>query len=97
MADPTGALPGRNWPRLSGHKMAERLQAFVSGSLPPEPGHAAATNADGRRVEINNTFNIQVGPGAEGGGTGEAALIDLSDQVAEILRQQAIQHGIDVT
>ena len=47
---------------------------------------------------INNTFHIQVGSAVDGGiGGGRAALVELSDQVTEILRQQAIQHGIDVT
>ena len=78
--------------------MAERLNAFVAGGLPLEIAREDGAPTDGRRLEINNTFNIQVGSAAEGDvGTGDASLEDLSDRVAEILRQQAIRHGIDVT
>jgi hypothetical protein len=89
-----GALLARGWPVLSGRLVAERLQAFVAGGLPPEPGGAAGSSGEGQRVEVNNTFHIQVGSAADRDGS---PLGELSNQVAEILRQQAIHHGIDVT
>ena len=89
---PDGLLKVPDWPALSGQELAQRMQAFVSGDLPKE-GSRSVRTSEGNRVEVSNTFHIQVGA------TGNTSSLsqELSDQVAEILRSQAIQHGIDIT
>jgi hypothetical protein len=79
---------------LTAQQLANRLHGFVADGAPPQPGELTATPGEGQRVEISNTFHIQVGSAGRGE---DAAQTDLSDEVAEILRQQAIQHGIDVS
>jgi hypothetical protein len=80
---------------LTARQLANRLHGFVAGGAPPESGQMTVTPSEGQRVEISNTFHIQVGATADRGW--DASPADLPEQVAEILRQQAIQHGIDVT
>jgi hypothetical protein len=84
----------RSWPEISAQRLAERLNHFVSGeAMPPDLLPAAEASEGLGKVEVQNIFHIQVNPQA-----GEiASLQDLSTQVADVLREQAIQHGIDIT
>ena len=50
-----------------------------------------ADSAD--RVEIQNVFNIQVKTSDNGG----ASIEDLAEKITDVLYEQAVQHGIDVT
>jgi hypothetical protein len=79
---------------MAAHTLADRLNRFVSG----EAASSAATPLEQSEkgegpVEVQNIFHIQVHPQADG----IASLQGLSDQVTEILREQAVQHGIDIT
>ena len=46
------------------------------------------------KVEIQNVFNINMK--AQDNGIGNSTM-ELSEKIADILREQAIQHGIDIT
>jgi len=43
------------------------------------------------KVEIQNTFHIEVKS------EGDRTTTELSERIADILREQALQHGIDIT
>jgi hypothetical protein len=91
---PPTPVHGATRPALNEEQVAERLQAFLPGGLPPEAGGVHRVPAEGGRVEVDHTFDSHV---AGAGERRPSMLRELSDQVTEILHQQAIQHGIDVT
>jgi hypothetical protein len=85
----------RSLAEFSGQKLVDKLEAFTSGLTLREAGvnQPATNNPDLLPdVEIQNTFHVEVKNGPAGLGFG-----DLSDKVADILREQALQHGIDIT
>jgi hypothetical protein len=90
----SGPLWDRDWPALTGQQLAGRLHTFVADGV-TEPLPVAAPPRESQHVASNSPFPTQAGSGADR--TGDVSLFELSDQMAEILRQQAIQHGIDVT
>jgi hypothetical protein len=86
----------RSLAEFSGQKLIDKLGTFTSGLTLREAGvnRRTADNPDLLpHVEIQNTFHVEVKnePGSPG------SLGDLSDKVADILREQALQHGIDIT
>ena len=88
-------FPERSLAEFSGQKLVDKLDAFTSGLTLRKAGvnQRAADNPDLLpHVEIQNTFHVEVKNGPGGLGFG-----DLSDKVADILREQALQHGIDIT
>jgi len=88
---PNRPLASRSWPQMTGGKVAQKLGAFFSGDIDASKGvgqtfHPGASE----KIEIQNTFHIEVK--SEGDRT-----TDLSEKIADILREQALQHGIDIT
>jgi hypothetical protein len=84
------ALTRPSWPDLVGRHVAQKVPASGSSS---SSKRAVATPGVSEKLEIQNVFNIEVrseGPGAGSDG-------DLSERIADILRDQALQHGIDIT
>lgn len=88
---PNSPLTSRSWPQMTGGQVAQKLGAFVSGDVDASKqiGQTLHPGAS-EKVEIQNTFHIEVK--SEGDRT-----TDLSERIADILREQALQHGIDIT
>lgn len=87
------AQAARPWPELTAQQVARKVRALGANA---SPGRARQTVNSGlpEKVEIQNVFNIEV----QAGGSGSAASADdLSEKIADILREQALQHGIDIT
>ena len=91
-ASPNSNLALRSWPEMTGQQIAQKLRAFASGrEVSKQVQQTIHTNLP-ERVEIQNVFNLEV--------KSERAadsMADLSEKIADILREQALQHGIDVT
>ncbi len=93
-AGPTLAAGTRSpgsWPQRTGRQVAEKARRLpLSGVAPPPSETSAVTAGDG--VEIKNVFHIEVA-----GGERDEGADDLADRIADVLRLQAQQHGIDIT
>ncbi len=91
-------LASRSWPEMTGQQIAQRLHAFVSGQGSSDSSQRVQKitpiNPSSEKVEIQNIFNIEV---EASGGREAGSLRDLSEKIAHILREQALQHGIDIT
>lgn len=92
-----GLPPQASWPQLTGEEMVKRLQIFTSevsnAGAPPSSNGTFSTMAQSYGP-IQNSFHIEVN--MNGRSTDESGQ-DLSEQIADVLRGQAMQHGIDVT
>lgn len=92
-----GSLSTTRWPQITGDQVATRLQAFVSGasvSASVPPVHEASNTSPTNPGAIQNSFHIQVNMRGENDHQWNS---DLSEHIADVLREQAIQHGIDLT
>ncbi|BBH71873.1 hypothetical protein ACTI_85580 [Actinoplanes sp. OR16] len=87
MAQPEAITPGS--PAMTGEQVAERLRAFAGGEA-----HAPGERGD-HHVPRGTGTETGDGPGTGGVDHGRS-LTDLSEQMTDILRRQAVQHGIDV-
>ncbi|HWP47397.1 MAG TPA: hypothetical protein VNM22_09575 [Candidatus Limnocylindrales bacterium] len=90
-------LASRSWPEMTGQQIAQRLHAFVSGQGGSDSSQRIQKITpinSSEKVEIQNIFNIDV-EASEGKEMG--SLRDLSEKIVHILREQALQHGIDIT
>jgi hypothetical protein len=86
----------RAWPEFIGRQVAGKTRAAASGlPLDKSYGQAGLTAGPGspERVEIQNVFNIEVKTSDNNG----ASIEDLAEKMTDILQEQALQHGIDVT
>lgn len=84
------------WPEVTGQQFARKLGAAASTSSGSFQRVEQRVNTDApERVEIQNIFNVEVR--AEGASGATSLPADLSESIADILREQAIQHGIDLT
>ena len=85
--------------KMTEEQVARELRAFIDGRSDISPvgrsGQVFSTNGTGDGdIRIQNTFNINL----DHDGTREAGpLGSLTEKIADILREQAIQHGIDIT
>lgn len=89
---PTTQAP-RSWPELTAQQVAQRIRSLGASTSSSRVLQTVNSNPP-EKVEIQNVFNIEVKAGAERG-TGSAD--DLSERIADILGEQALQHGIDIT
>ncbi len=92
-----GSRFATTWPQITGDQVATRLQAFVSGasvSANVLPVHEVFDTSPKNPGAIQNSFHIQVNMQGE---NGNQWVSDLSERIADVLREQAIQHGIDLT
>lgn len=88
---------GPQWPSMIGQAAARRIKAFQAAGTPSSgsghPMHQQQMSiAD--KIDIQNIFKIEMPSRAE---QPSDPGYDLSDKIADILRHQAIQHGIDIT
>ncbi len=86
--------PG-SWPEMTGRQVAEKIDSFISGRGAPGLARSVRQVIQSdlpEKVEIQNVFNIQVRSEESRGNSR-----DLSEEIADILHEQALQHGIDVT
>jgi hypothetical protein len=83
-----------SWYEMPGQEVAERLRAFTmgNGNLPLSTTREFSSGSS-EPVRVQNVFHIEV----QGQGTGDPSFGDLPTRVADILREQAVQHGIDLT
>jgi hypothetical protein len=89
----TGASPGR-WPEVTGRQLARKLDD-AAASAPGSFKRVQQTVHDTpEKVEIQNIFNVEV---RADGGRAAGFSDDFSESIADLLREQAIQHGIDLT
>ncbi len=92
-----GVRPPTTWPHLTGEEVATRLQTFVEntsrgGDLPT--ANEAFSTSSKSHGWIQNSFHIQVNMGSR---NTDETTGDLSEQIAGVLREQAMQYGIDLT
>lgn len=83
--------------KMSEEQVARELRAFIDGRGNFSPAERSSqvysTNGTGD-LRIQNTFNINL----DHDGTREnGSLGSLTEKIADILREQALQHGIDIT
>jgi hypothetical protein len=93
---PAGASSPRPWPELAARQAARKIFSAASRPAAHPPARVRQTiNHDAPdKIEIQNIFNIEMKPDeARGAESGSA----LAESLADILREQALQHGIDVT
>jgi len=96
-ASPLSALAQRSWPEMMGHQVARKIRSLASGQGASNSLKCARQTIHSdlpEKVEIQNVFNLEVK--TEGGG-GTGSTEDLSERIADILRDQALHHGIDIT
>ena len=80
----------RAWPTSVGRDVAGKLHSFTNTTNPfPKPARLSSTPEH----QIQNVFNIEVNHANQH----SANFDDLGDRIAQILHEQALQHGIDVT
>ena len=76
------------WPTSVGRDVSQKLRSFADVNHPLKSRLSSAP--DGR---IQNVFNIEVNEANHQ----SSSFDDLGDRLAQILHEQALQHGIDVT
>lgn len=88
----------RSWSDRTGMNVAQKLHQFTndmgSSRRNSELQNPTQFPTVSKEQPIHNVFNIHV-RGEEKNGEGN--LSELSEHIADILREQAIQHGIDIT
>jgi hypothetical protein len=86
-----GACPP-SWPELFGRQMVKKLQQLDKPGVYQTPGNESTQQHD--RVEIHNVFQVSLNNGLGQFGSSPTSL---AETLADILREQALHHGIDVT
>ncbi len=90
---PNSAQPPRSWPEITGQQAARRISSLGTEASSYRAVQTVNTSAP-EKVEIQNIFNIEIGAASS---RGEGWADNLSEQIADLLREQALQHGIDIT
>ena len=80
----------RTWPTLAAAGVSEKLRAFSSISHPASKPNRLNSKSDG---QVQNVFNIEV----KNANQFAPDYDDLGERIAQILQEQALQHGIDIT
>jgi hypothetical protein len=85
------AFNSRSWHGALGREISRKAR-LASAQLPgPTANNMSQRSTE--KVEIQNVFNIEVKNQTDS----TRGFDDLADRIAEILNEQALQHGIDVT
>jgi hypothetical protein len=85
-----GTSADRSWPEVVARHAARQLRSTGTPGAPPlRAQQHVSTTPD--KVEIQNVFNVEL-PAAGAG----AGLDELAEQLAAVLREQALQHGVDI-
>jgi hypothetical protein len=83
-----------SWPEFFARQTAGKLQQLTKpGTVPPHTGLTTSTQVHDK-VEIQNVFQVNL---ANDDGYGKSSLTSLAEALTDILREQALHHGIDVT
>ncbi len=93
---PPALPPPRSWPEIAAWQAARKLYALASGGSRFGPAGRVQQKIKSdlpEKVEIQNIFNVEV----KGEKDLSGSIADLSEKIADILREQAIEHGIDIT
>lgn len=81
-----------SWPEITEQQISQKIRSIISGQEPFDfPEHAEIQNNLPGKVEVKNVFNIDMKA------SGSSSINDLSEKIVDILREQALQHGIDIT
>jgi hypothetical protein len=78
----------RAWPTSVGRDVSQKLRSFVDVNVPLKSRLSSAPQG-----QIQNPFNIEVNQASHQSPTFD----DFGDRLAQVLHEQALQHGIDVT
>ncbi len=78
------------WPNFVGRDVAEKLRSLTNATNPLQKPARLSSQLD---RQIQNVFNIEVNHANQYA----PAYDNLGDRIAEILHDQALQHGIDIT
>jgi hypothetical protein len=81
----------RAWPEAAADRVVRQLRAVAAPGTVPFSAQQRVVTAVPEKLEIQNVFNVEVHATA-----GVADLDDLAEQLAAVLREQALQHGVDV-
>lgn len=90
---PNSAQTPRSWPEITGHQAARRISSLGAEASSHRAVQTVNSSAPDK-VEIQNIFNIEIGAASS---RGEGWADNLSERIADLLREQALQHGIDIT
>jgi hypothetical protein len=84
------------WPDVTANQAARRIEELGSRNVsgPPHQVRQDVQAGQSDRVEIQNVFNVQA---SSDGAHQLDSTTDLAETIADILREQALQHGIDIT
>ena len=88
--DVTASAP---WSDMIGREVAEKVRSIASGQTTSRSAQTIPTNLP-EKVEIQNIFKVEVKPQTD---NQDSSVTDLSEKIADIIREQALQHGIDIT
>lgn len=83
-------LRPRPWPGLAGRDVSEELRSFTDGSTPPLKSARLNSPHD---HQTPNVFNFEL----DNANQHAPNYDDLGERIAQVLHEQALQHGIDVT
>jgi hypothetical protein len=86
--------PRGRWPEATGQQLARKLAATAAAPPGSFKRVQQTVHDSPDKVEIQNIFNVEV---HADGPAGAGLAGDFSEAIADILREQAIQHGIDLT
>jgi hypothetical protein len=81
------------WPDATARQLARKVRSS-GADLSSTRASQTINSGSPDKVEIQNVFNIEVKPSGVGAADSSD---DLSERISDLLRQQALQHGIDVT
>ena len=88
VADAEQRTAPRAWPTSVGRDVSQKLRSFTEADIPMKSRISSAPDRG-----IQNVFNIEVNHANHH----SSSFDDLGDRIAQILHEQALQHGIDVT
>ena len=80
------------WPDKVGKHTASKLQEILT-TAPNTSKTLSESITLPEKLELHNTFHIET----KGPSGGEGTTNELAERLSEILREQALQHGIDIT
>ncbi|UCH93946.1 MAG: hypothetical protein JSV88_27270 [Candidatus Aminicenantes bacterium] len=86
-----------SWPKMTEDQVAREINAFMKARSDLSTAgqtHQAFSPDDPGKIRIQNAFNIKLG---DDGQREVGTLGSLAEKISDILREQALQHGIDIT
>lgn len=89
ITEPEQRNASRPWPNLAGRDVSDKLRSFNTAN----PLQKSARLSSQPDRQIQNVFNIEVNHANQHVSNYD----ELGDRIAQILHEQALQHGIDVT